>query len=82
MSDEIRDHDDEVVQKSLKDLMLHFDAVTIFVTRQDGDSTIGGAWGRGNWYSRYGQVCEWIENGGSMKPPIYEDNDEDSSSEA
>jgi hypothetical protein len=66
MPDEIRSNDVAAVNKALDQLMLHFDSATVFVTRQDGSKTVGGAWGRGNWYSRYGIVSEWCENGGGL----------------
>jgi len=73
MPDEFRDHDEAIVNQALDVLMKHFDAASVFVTRQDGDLTVGGAFGRGNWYARKGQVVEWIENGGAM----HDDSDDD-----
>jgi hypothetical protein len=66
MPDEIRDNDEKIVNRALDQLMLHFDSAQVFVTRQDGDNTVGGSFGRGNWYARKGQVGEWLENGGAM----------------
>ena len=61
--DEFHAHDEEVVNQALDILMRTFDTAQIFVTRQDGQSTVGGAYGRGNFYARYGQVVQWIEAG-------------------
>ncbi len=66
MPDEIRDHDEKTVNLALDGLMHHFDSAMVFVTRQDGTLTVAGAFGRGNWYSRYGIVQEWLDNGGSL----------------
>lgn len=41
----------------------HFDTVQIFVTRHEPeveDGTINAAWSVGNWFTRYGQVREWL----------------------
>lgn len=78
MPDEIQAHDEAVVDRALSDLLKHFDAAEVFVVRQDGDKTVGGAFGRGNWYSRYGIVTEWFENGGCLDLAEREDDDEPS----
>lgn len=73
MPDEIRDHDEVIVNKAIDDLRLRFDTVQIFVTRQEHGgrdaNTVGGSYGYGNWYARYGQVINWVENDGSMRAP-------------
>jgi hypothetical protein len=66
MPDEFREHDESIVNKALDQLLMHFDSATVFVTRHEGENTVGGAFGRGNWYSRYGIVQEWIDNGGRL----------------
>ncbi len=41
----------------------HVDAVTIFICkrREDGkDGTWRAAFGRGNYYTRYGQIKQWV----------------------
>lgn len=52
-----------MIQKSAAQLAEHYDSVQIFVTRQEfgeKNGTIQAAYGVGNFYSRYGQVKEWI----------------------
>jgi len=57
----IEEADMEKVQKSVDGLMEHFDTVQIFVTRLDSerDGTVNVNIGAGNWFARFGQVCEW-----------------------
>jgi len=71
MSDEeIQRHDEQFVEEYLKKLMFRFDAVQIFVTRQEPDGrTMGYATGNGNFYSRWGVVNEWISRGGVDDAP-------------
>ena len=71
MSDEeIQRHDEQFVEEYLKKLMFRFDAVQIFVTRQEPDGrTMGYATGNGNFYSRWGVVNEWISRGGVDDSP-------------
>lgn len=43
----------------------HFDSVQIFVTRksdneQEPDGTVNIHFGRGNWFTRYGQIATWV----------------------
>ena len=65
--DDIQKHDEELVEGVVSQLMQHFDTVQVFVTRvEPSGETIGFGPGRGNWYARYGQVHEWLENGGAM----------------
>jgi hypothetical protein len=68
--DEIRENDEGLIQQALNLLYQHFDSATIFVTRQEpggmAAKTVAGAYGFGNWYSRYGQITEWVNNGGAM----------------
>lgn len=61
MSD--RDEDLERVKGAAESLGEHFDSVQIFVTRHEPsieDGTINIAWSAGNWFTRYGQVREWL----------------------
>ncbi len=68
MSDEIKEHDEEFVQGIVTQLLQHFDSVQVFVTRQVPDGqTLAFSPGRGNWYARYGQIVEWVKNGGAMR---------------
>lgn len=54
---------DPLVEKALTDLMEHCDAVQIFVSRHDhaSDNTVRLSKGKGNWFTRYGQVNTWVE---------------------
>lgn len=84
MPDEIRQHDEAIVNKAIDDLRLRFDTVQIFVTRQESGArdatTVGGSYGYGNWYARKGQIIEWLENGGAMSDDT--DNDEEETEDA
>jgi hypothetical protein len=67
MPDEIQEHDEKHVNGVIDQLLKHFDTVQVFVTRQEPDGqTVAFSPGKGNWYARYGQITEWLENGGSM----------------
>jgi hypothetical protein len=71
MSDaEMAAHDQKFVEEHLDKLICRFDAVQIFVTRQEPDGrTMGYATGKGNFYSRWGVVNEWISRGGTEEVP-------------
>lgn len=58
-----RDHDMKIIKSHAIQLTEHFDSVQIFVTRmtEDQDNIIGASTGEGNWYARFGQVVEWVE---------------------
>lgn len=60
MSDE--DREMEILEKHVNQLAEHFDSVQIFVTRTDPkqDGTVNANKGAGNWFTRYGQVQNWI----------------------
>lgn len=62
MSDEIEDKDLKIIREIAEKLGEHFDSVQIFCTRYESDEcgTISAKWGIGNWFSRIGQVREWI----------------------
>lgn len=66
--EELRAIDTALVMQHINDLMMRFDSVQVFVTRQESPEigTVAFSDGRGNWYARYGQITEWVENGGSM----------------
>jgi len=66
--------DREIVDKAVKGLMVHFDAVQVFVTRHEAGSTMGYTNGEGNWYSRFGMVEEWMN-----KPTVSEPDEEEDS---
>ena len=57
-NDEMKD----VVQRSAAALAEHFDSVQIFVTRHDGGKEVSQSYetGRGNFYTRLGQISEWM----------------------
>lgn len=59
------DQDLERLKVASADLAEYFDSVQIFVTRlqdkEDGDEgTVNASWGTGNWFTRKGQVSEWL----------------------
>lgn len=61
---ELKKEDVERVQKAVDALGEHFDSVQIFATRcemGENDGTIYLSLGSGNWFTRYGQVCNWLE---------------------
>lgn len=65
--DEIQEHDEKLVTEVIQQLRRHFDTVEIFVTRDEPEGkTLAFADGAGNWYARFGQVQEWLDNGGAM----------------
>ena len=79
MADEIRDHDESAINRCLLELRKHFDTVQIFVSRQDGMSTVGGSYGYGNWFARVGQVQLWMDFpiGATEDGEDIEESDED-----
>lgn len=53
----------EVLKKHLAALSEHFDTVQIFVCNYDdggAETTRTLQKGQGNWYTRYGQINEWV----------------------
>lgn len=61
MSD--KDLEVELLKKHTEALGEHFDTVHIFATKYDAaveEGTITYNYGSGNWYARYGQICEWM----------------------
>ena len=70
MPDEFRDADETTINAALELLRKSFDTAQVFVTRQESMAydakTVAGSYGYGNWYARYGQIHEWVENGGAM----------------
>lgn len=83
--DEIRKHDNEFIQTKITEILQHWDSVQIFATRVEAGQTIACSDGSGNWYARFGQVAEWLQNGGVMHIVEAEDEedeeDEDGESE-
>ncbi len=58
-----RKFDEALLNKHLTQLIEHFEAVRIFVTRpciNDPQQTAGTSQGRGNWYAQKGIVDEWV----------------------
>lgn len=57
-----RVEDIKQLDRALVLLSEHFDTVQVFCTRHRDDDvgTFSMQKGSGNWYARYGQVCEWI----------------------
>jgi hypothetical protein len=52
----------EFVKKHVAQLGEHFDSVQVFCTKDEGEAgTASVDLGSGNWFARYGQVREWIE---------------------
>lgn len=52
-----------MVKKHLNELGEHFESVHIFVTRHEPEldkGTISLQLGIGNWFTRYGQISEWL----------------------
>lgn len=55
---------DRLVRESAARLSEHVDSVQIFVSKQKDDGSQGTwhmSFGAGNWFSRYGQVRQWLE---------------------
>lgn len=59
MSEELTE-DQKLLRKATDSLREHFDSVQIFVTRVEGDNTMNGEHGAGDWFARYGMVKQWI----------------------
>jgi hypothetical protein len=54
---------ESIIEKAVTQLGEHFDTVQIFVTRHESGEkggTLHNQSGVGNWYARYGQVREWV----------------------
>lgn len=68
-----KDEDIALVRRAISQLIEHFDAVQIFVSRHDGgeEETMAIHLGEGNWYARFGQVMDWMnkENAGASDGP-------------
>lgn len=63
MSDTGKNEDMERVEAACRALGEHFDSVQIFVTRHEPfqrDGTVNINVGEGNWFTRYGQVSDWM----------------------
>lgn len=56
------DVETKLVDDAINTLSEHFDSVQLFVSSHRGeDGTARIDKGRGNWFTRFGQVHEWIE---------------------
>ncbi len=63
MSDKLKDDDLERIKKATQALGEHFDSVQIFCTRHEAfkrDGTVNVNYGEGNWFTRFGQVRDWV----------------------
>lgn len=61
--DDVEDKDMEIVKKHAEQLGEMFDSVQIFVTRHEAgehDGTINAHYGAGNYFTRYGQIRNWV----------------------
>ena len=56
-----RERQSKLVTDAAASLMEHFDTVQIFATKYEAGETVSFKAGSGNWYSRYGQICEWAQ---------------------
>lgn len=54
------DEDRQALVTHVNALLRRFDAVQVFVTRQEPDGTTFLHHGRGNWFARFGQVRLWL----------------------
>lgn len=74
----------EIVERHVSDLMEHFDSVQIFATLPQSDPLESAfsalRCGAGNWYARYGNVCEWVEQQ-KERARIQEHDDDDETPE-
>lgn len=64
MADNQHDEDLRRVRAACDTLMEHFDSVHVFVTRHEAgrlDGTVNAHYGAGNWFTRYGQIVEWVK---------------------
>jgi uncharacterized Zn finger protein len=58
-----RETDLAIVDKAIQLLGEHFDSVQVFTSRYEPtleDGTVSVRKGNGDWYSRFGQVKEWV----------------------
>lgn len=58
-----KNEDMELIARHARELGEYFDSVQILVSRHEPeieDGTINASYGVGNWYSRYGQVRDWL----------------------
>ena len=51
-----------ILDRTVKELLEHFDSIQILATnhRGDKDITVSFSAGAGNWYARLGRVVEWL----------------------
>lgn len=50
----------KILTENCNRLMEHFDSVHIFASAEHVDGSISVHIGKGNWYTRFGQIKEWI----------------------
>lgn len=74
--EEFQTHGEGIVDKAVNELMAHFDAVQVFVTRQDGEATMYCGRGKGNWYARLGMVQTWLESPTVSENELDEEDDD------
>ncbi len=66
--EEIQKVDEKYVDEITQKLYHQFDAVQVFVTRQEPDGrTMAYSTGRGNFYARWGMIHEWCSRGGGVE---------------
>ncbi len=81
--DEIQKDDEVFVDEIVKKLHHRFDAIQVFVTRQEPDGrTMAYSAGRGNFYSRWGVIHEWCSRGGGVSDVEPEEGPEEGEGEA
>ena len=70
----------KIIEGYCSKLMEHFDSVQIFATKYEGEKEVTRniANGKGNWFSRIGQITDWLnkEKACSIESVI-EDYDDD-----
>jgi len=66
MSEDEQEHDDmRRIREACEVLSEHFDSVQIFATRHEmgtDDGTVNVSYGVGNWFARYGQIHQWMND--------------------
>jgi hypothetical protein len=62
MDDATRERKLDLIKNQIKILMASFDTIQIFATKYDPTTgaTSHFSSGDGNYFARYGQVCEWL----------------------
>ena len=63
MNEQERDDKMKLIEQTCSRLQEHFDSVQIFATKHDptmSEGTINWHYGSGNWFTRWGQIKDWI----------------------